>query len=104
LEYHRDRLADDHAAATKIGEACRSCEPFSIRAGCVDTNIVIVEIDSDWGDSHRLHRSLAERGVDCFAIGPQAIRFVTHLDVSDAQIDEACQIIQSIGADVVART
>lgn len=103
LEHHRDRLVDDHAAAAKLAAACRECESLSIRGDRVDTNIVIVEIDPAWGSSQQMHRSLADCGVDCFAIGPQAIRFVTHLDVSEPQIEEACEIIRSI-AGVPAAT
>lgn len=96
LDHHRGRLADDHAAATKLAAACRDCPPLSIRGDRVDTNIVIVEIDPTWASSQQMHRSLADHGVDCFAISDQAIRFVTHLDVSDSQIDEACEIIRSV--------
>ncbi len=96
LEHHRDRLADDHAAATRLGEACRQCESLSIRGDRVDTNIVVVEIDPNWGTADQMLAQLNRRGVDCFVIGPQAIRFVTHLDVSETQIDQACQHIRAI--------
>jgi hypothetical protein len=29
--------------------------------------------------------------------GPQSIRLVTHLDLSATQIDQACEVIESIG-------
>lgn len=96
IENHRDRLVDDHAAAKKLGDTCRQCQSLSIRGDRVDTNIVIVDVDPDWGDANQMHRSFRDHGIDCFAIGPQAIRLVTHLDVTEAQIDQACQIIRTV--------
>ncbi|TWU59413.1 L-allo-threonine aldolase [Rubripirellula tenax] len=102
LENHRDRLADDHEAAKKLGDACRQYSSLSIRGDRVDTNIVVVEIDPDWGSAEAMLSRLNQQGVDCFAISPQAIRFVTHLDVTESQIDDACRIIQSIAATSAA--
>ncbi|QDT02569.1 L-allo-threonine aldolase [Rubripirellula lacrimiformis] len=96
LEHHRARLADDHAAATRLGDACRQCESLSIRGDRVDTNIVVVEIDTAWGTADQMTKQLFQNGIDCFAIGPQAVRFVTHLDVSESEIESACRIIRTI--------
>ncbi|TWU57350.1 threonine aldolase family protein [Rubripirellula reticaptiva] len=96
IEHHRDRLVEDHLAATKLSDACRQCAPLSIRGDRVDTNIVIVEINPIWGTAEGMLAQLNQAGIDCFAIGPQSIRFVTHLDVSESQIHEACEIIKRI--------
>ena len=96
LEQHRDRLVEDHHNAQRLREGCEACGPLSIRGNRVDTNIVICEVDEEWTTADKLATSLEEQGVRCFAIGPQAIRFVTHLDVDAAQIASACKIIQSI--------
>ena len=96
LEQHRDRLADDHNNAQRLRDGCESCSPLSIRGNRVDTNIVICEVDQDWTTADKLAAALYEQGVRCFAIGPQAIRFVTHLNVNTAQIESACKIIQRL--------
>ncbi len=98
IEHHRDRLADDHHAARRLGDACESCDALSIRGGMIDTNIVVCEIDPSFSTAQRLVATLAEQGVKCFAIGSQAIRFVTHLDVSEQQIGQACEIIRAARA------
>ena len=47
---------------------------------------------------------LAERDVRCFAIGAQAVRFVTHLDVSADQISEACEIIKTLAGSPLVKS
>lgn len=98
IEHHRDRLSEDHAAASRLGEACQSCHPLSIRGESIDTNIVICDIDEGWATAAQFAAMLEEHGVRCFAIGPQAIRFVTHLDVSPAQIERACEVIEMLAS------
>jgi threonine aldolase len=102
VEHHRDRLAEDHAAARQLGEACQACPPFSIRGGRVDTNIVVAEVDPDWATADQVVDWLAGEGIRCFAIGPQAIRLVTHLDVDPDSIARACQVIESLADRPVA--
>lgn len=95
IEHHRERLAADHENAQRLGHACKSCGSLTLRGGRIDTNIVICEIDPDWGTANELVAMLAEHDVKCLAVSPQAIRFVTHLDVSESQIEQACQIIKT---------
>jgi threonine aldolase len=99
IENHRERLAEDHQAAGQLADVCDSCQPLTVRGDHVDTNIVVLEIDPAWGTAEQLARTLAEQDVHCFAISPQAIRFVTHLDVREQQITSACEIIRTtVGA------
>ena len=52
-------------------------------------------------DSTELSRGLAERNVLANGVGPQFIRFVTHLDVSREQCAQALEVVASIcGAKV----
>jgi threonine aldolase len=39
---------------------------------------------------------LKERGVWCSAMGERRIRLVTHLDVSNAAVDQACTVLKTI--------
>lgn len=97
LEHHRDRLSLDHDHAKMLGDAAESCSVFSIRGGDVHTNIVAIDIDPSWGDGNKLQKHLADQGIDCFAIGPQTIRLVTHLNVSAEQIETACRVLRDAG-------
>jgi threonine aldolase len=104
IENHRQRLAEDHDAAKQLADICDSCEPLTVRGGRVDTNIVVFEIDPAWGTAEQLVGMLAEREIQCFSIGPQAVRFVTHLDVSKEQIVRACEVIQTAVSAPLAKS
>ncbi|MEM8667681.1 MAG: GntG family PLP-dependent aldolase [Planctomycetota bacterium] len=104
VKHHRGRLIEDHENAQLLADASTATPSLSIRGGRVDTNIVICEVDPEWGTSAELVASLAEQGVQCLAIGPQAIRFVTHLDVSRAQVERACDILRSIVESPLPKT
>ena len=96
VEHHRQRLAEDHAHAARLGDACKSCGMLKIHGDRIDTNIVACEVDPDWGTADQLVTLLREQGLSGFTMGKQIIRFVTHLDVNESQIDQACRIIQSV--------
>ncbi len=104
IENHRPLLAEDHANAKRLGEACESCGPLTIRGGQIDTNIVVCEIDPAWATAGQLVTMLADHGIRCFAIGAQAIRFVTHLDVDESQIGKACQVIKTLAGRPLAKS
>lgn len=102
LRHHRDRLQIDHDHARMIASVADTCESLSIRGGRVDTNIVIFEIDPDWGTAADMQRQLEDAGIATFAFDRQAIRLVTHLDVSGPQIEQTCQVLRRIAGRVPA--
>ncbi len=98
VEHHRDRLVEDHHHAQLIGEAVTQCDSLSLVGESIDTNIVAVAIAPDWGTAAAFVQSLKENGLLCFAIGPQSIRLVLHLDVSLEQVEKACEILQRVAS------
>ena len=93
LEQMVDRLADDHARARRLAEAVADRFPGSVDPATVDTNVVVFVHD----DPEKVVRQLAEAQVLGAALGPTTVRFVTHLDVDDAGVDRACQVISALG-------
>ncbi|MCA9103359.1 MAG: low specificity L-threonine aldolase [Planctomycetales bacterium] len=93
LEHHRQRLVDDHRAATAIAEAVRQCEGLSVLGGRAETNIVIFQIDAPPGTNRTMVDALAERGVLAITVGHTSVRLVTHLDVS---LDDAVRAGETI--------
>ncbi|MGV3485855.1 MAG: threonine aldolase family protein [Planctomycetaceae bacterium] len=93
LNHHRKRLAEDHQHAQMIGKAVEACESLKVIGGTIDTNIVVVAIADAWGTAKQFVELLADNGLSCFAIGPQSIRLVTHLDLSTSDIEQACEIL-----------
>lgn len=89
------RLADDHRRARDFAEHVNCLEGICVDLDTVQTNIVRVRTDSpaaDW--QHRLE----ERGVRCFATGPNSLRFVFHREVDDAQTAYAKQVMTELCA------
>lgn len=96
LHSHRIRLHLDHEAAQQLAEVASKSEVLEVRGGRVDTNIVMLEVDPEWGTASELQTRLFESGVNCFAVGDQAIRLVTHLDINAEQVSRACRILQEV--------
>lgn len=84
LQNQSERLADDHLRAKALGKALEDL-PYVQAVRPVETNIVIFDLAGDLKASDIL-ALLAEKGVKASAFGPQTIRFVTHLHITDADI------------------
>jgi threonine aldolase len=83
LDHHVDRLADDHAHARLLAEAC------GVDPATVDTNIVVMQR----ADAPQLVAAAREDGVLVSAVGPTAVRLVTHLDVSRDDAERAAAVL-----------
>ncbi len=85
-----ERLSIDHVKARRLAEAVqnRFSESNFDAAHCL-TNIVAFNHPR----SRELMEQLASRGVHGAALSASRARFVTHADVSEAQIDQACDAI-----------
>jgi len=86
LDQHVDRLAEDHANARLLAEAC-GLDPAS-----VDTNIVVVERD----DAAEFVAGAKREGVLVAPVGPRAVRLVTHLDVSAEDAKAAAVVLSRL--------
>ena len=84
LDHNIERLADDHAHAALLAEAS------GVPAADVETNIVVVPTY----DAPGLVRRCAEEGVLVSAVGPDVVRLVTHLDVSDEDALRAAEVLK----------
>ncbi len=93
LEQNRDRLADDHAKAQRLAAAIRGIETLRLVPDQVDTNIVIFEVDPALGSAGQFMAALEQNGVRTLSISPSRVRIVTHLDVSQADVERACEIL-----------
>jgi threonine aldolase len=83
LDHHVARLADDHALARRLADGLGRIA--GLRVVAPDTNIVFAEPEGGRGEALLAH--LKTRGV--LATGLVGLRFVTHLDVDAAGIDQA---------------
>ena len=91
LDNHLDRLEEDHAKARALVEAAINY-PGVKSYSSVDTNIVILHLE-DGVDSGELVSKWGELGIHCFPFSKSSIRFVTHLDITDEQVAQACELL-----------
>ena len=95
LEEMPSRLGEDHANARLLAEAVAGCEAAEIDPSAVETNIVIFTLKED-GDAPGLVQALKEQGVLASAVGPHAVRLVTHFDVSREDCRRAAEVLASL--------
>jgi threonine aldolase len=86
------RLKDDHANARLLAETIARCGKAEIDMAGVQTNIVIFEVE----DAAATVTSLKDAGIVMSAIGPKAVRLVTHLDVSREDCERACEVLKTL--------
>lgn len=98
LEHHRDRLKDDHATAQLLALAVRRTEGLELTPATIDTNIVIFRVDPTLGTAAQFVAALAEKKVLMLAIGAQQVRAVTHLDVCEADMQRAGEVVAATAA------
>jgi threonine aldolase len=88
LEHHVDRLADDHARARRLAEACAEARPGCVDPARVQTNIVVLDVEA----APFAEAALAE-GVAVSVLGRRTVRLVTHLDVDDEAVTHAAEVL-----------
>jgi threonine aldolase len=81
LDHHVERLADDHARARRLADAV---------GGEAETNFVAIR------DAPGALEQLSGRGILLDGLRPGFLRAVTHLDISDDDVDEAIEIIPQV--------
>jgi threonine aldolase len=91
LDNNLDRLAEDHKKARLLGEAALNHHDVESLTP-IETNIVILNL-KEGVDAAKLTQDWGELGIHCFPFSASSIRFVTHLDVTDEQVEIACQLL-----------
>ena len=91
LDHHVERLADDHANARRLAAGLDRLPGLGVDAQEVQTNLVYVDVGPELGDAFRLQERLEAAGVLSLAETTTRLRFVTHLHLSDADIDGAIE-------------
>jgi len=102
LEDGPAQLPEDHRNARLLAEAVAASDAAEIDLDAVQTNIVIFRLVE--GGAAEFVVQLQQRGVLASAIGKDAVRFVTHLDVDRAACERAAAIVaETLQVAVAAR-
>ena len=92
LEHNVARLADDHANAATLAKGLAAYEQLKVTTP--DTNIVFVEVDGAIAADFKEH--LAARGIGITsAYSATKQRWVTHLDVDSAAVENALAAVRA---------
>ena len=90
----RARLLEDHARARRLWAGLAAA---GWPAPAPETNMIYVPMPPEWaGRAAELAAGLRGRGVYCFALSPEAVRLVVHMDVDDAGVDLATSVFQAL--------
>lgn len=93
LRHHIERLPADHARARRLAEGIAEAPGLVVDPFPPPTNIVMVKVQR--AHPQRLCDRLAPEGVLVATEGPK-VRFVTHLDVDDGDIERTIAAIRKV--------
>jgi threonine aldolase len=94
LQNNIDRLETDHLHAKQIAEAIAKKEMVKFVLP-VETNIIIFELD-DTITAPALVAKLKDQDILGYAIAPNRVRLVTHLDISEEMTQRTIQIFNQL--------
>ena len=93
LDNNIERLSEDHKKAKYIAELLQQSN-YVKNVESVETNIVIFELYED--TSEKFLKSLSDNKILITNMGNNKLRMVTHLHITDQQIDKVEKVIKSI--------
>jgi threonine aldolase len=96
LRTHRQRLVEDHARAQRLAAGLAALPGLEVLFQPVETNLVFVRVLDR--PAQVVKEALAARGVLTGTSAKDTLRFATHLDVDDADVERALAAL----ADVLA--
>lgn len=100
FDHHLGRLSEDHARAKALADGMAGLPMFDFDPSAVETNLVYAKLSQGaidtGGDAFAWQDRLGDLGVLCYAESVGTIRFVTHLDLDDAMIEDAVLRVGSI--------
>jgi threonine aldolase len=92
LDNHIPLLADDHARARRLAEGWHAAG-LAVDLEQVETNFVQLDVEPLGLSKHDVMATLKEAGVGLSStVHPTRLRALTHLDVSDEDIDAAIEL------------
>jgi len=94
LQNNIKRLKEDHARAKQIGCGLQK-KSFVKMVLPVETNIIIMELDNSM-TAPAFVAKMKEKDIVPYAITPNRVRFVVHLDITDGMIEKTVATIEKM--------
>jgi threonine aldolase len=92
LEEMTGRLSEDHARARALAQGLGGLPGVEIDMAAVQTNMVYLRL----ADAAGLARELGEQGILCNALPGNAIRLVTHYEISDEDVERTVEVARAL--------
>jgi len=96
LDHHLERLKEDHQNAKRLAVGLKEFRGVSIDPKHVETNIVIFDITDTGMTGSQVAETMKKEGLLIHAFGKTQIRLVTHLDVSNDDIEGALKALEKV--------
>ncbi len=96
LDHHFERLKEDHQNAKRLAVGLKEFKGVSIEPKYVETNIVIFDVANTGMTGSQVAEAMKKEGVLIHAFGRTQIRLVTHLDVSNGDIEKALKAFEKV--------
>ena len=96
LENHVERMAEDHANARLFAERVANLPGISVDLETVQTNMIFFDVSRSGISAQAMQAGLAGKGVRISAVSPTRLRAVTHLDVSNTDVEEAADAVRAV--------
>jgi threonine aldolase len=96
LDHNIELLSNDHERAKSLALACAGVAPTTIDPATVQTNIVALDLNGLKITAAELNIQLKAVGILTSALGPKFLRLVTHLDITDKDIEQVNEILPNL--------
>ena len=91
-----ERLSEDHERARQIATRLAGLPGLHVDPGSVETNMVLADV-SGWGlSAEQMVAALDERSIKAAPRPPDTVRFVTHRQIGDAEVDALVDALHDI--------
>jgi threonine aldolase len=101
LRHNVARLADDQRRCRRLAEALAAMPGLDVDLTKAQTNMVFVGTRGSGMPAAELVQRLAARGVLALDEGPWSVRFVTHLDLDDEDVEQTIAAVEHTVAAAV---
>ena len=99
IENHLDRLSEDHRRARMLGKFISSLPGIELDLKTQQTNIVIFNVKKTGLNGMQVIKTLEGKGIKMLTFAGTKVRAVTHLHITDSDIDETISVLKGIFKD-----
>jgi threonine aldolase len=97
LDHNLEKIPQIHAHAKRLAYLLSELPFLKVSPDDVQTNIIIIEINHPLYSAVDYAVYLDEKSIRVLAVDETRLRIMTHLDITDADIDEVFSAIREIG-------